>query len=294
MPVYPLFDSVETKYNSKYFEMENGKFTFEAGTPPDYFSEDGQKWNCPVYNVEHIKADNYKYLIDRYKYYLKIFDKVRVDYFRGYDSFFKIPYGKTGKEGFYADGVSYGFFDELFKNEDVKKENLIIEDLGDIREETVALRDYYGFTRQKILQFTIDLENLKDNDNECENVLVFPANHDCPTMLGWLKNMSDENKNRFKLFLQENNCDDKDINVGIMQYCMKCKANMIVITMQDILGLDDSARINLPGVDKPENWSWRMKDFEEFKQRAQIYGNVADETDHFGIERRSSSSSFRL
>ena len=81
MPVYPVFESVETKYHPEYFEMENGKFTFEAGTPPDYFNENGQKWNSPVYNVENIKKDQYKYLIKRFKYNLEIFDKVRIDYF---------------------------------------------------------------------------------------------------------------------------------------------------------------------------------------------------------------------
>lgn len=267
MPVYPVFESAETAYNSKYFEMENGSFTFEAGTPPDYFNKDGQKWNAPVYNVQNIRNDGYNYLINRYKYYLKLFDKVRVDYFRGYDSFFKIPFGKTGRDGFYVDGLSYGFFDELFKDSSIKPENLIVEDLGDIREETVNLREHYGFTRQKILQFTLDLNNLYDNDNEEENVLVFPANHDCSTMYGWYKNLNDEHKEKLKEFLRRNECYDININVGIMQYLMKCKARIAVITVQDILGLDDSARINLPGVDIPENWSWKLTNFNELIER---------------------------
>lgn len=267
MPVYPVFNSAETKYHPECFEMENGEFTFESGTPPDYFNSDGQKWNSPVYNVENMKKDNYKYLINRFKYYFKLFDKIRVDYFRGYDSFFKIPLGKSGKEGFYVDGVSYEFFNELFKDENVKVENLIIEDLGDIREETIKLRDYYGFTRQKILQFTIDLNNFLDNDNEAENVLVFPGNHDCQTIHGWYKTLSDEYKERLKEFLRRNECYDINVNIGIMQYCMKCKAKIAIITVQDVLGLDDSARMNVPGVDIPENWSWKLIDFNDFKER---------------------------
>ena len=267
MPVYPVFNSAETKYHPECFEMENGKFTFESGTPPDYFNSDGQKWNSPVYNVENIKKDNYEYLINRFKYYLKLFDKIRVDYFRGYDSFFKIPIGKSGKEGFYVDGVSYDFFDKLFENENIKVDNLIIEDLGDIREETIKLRDYYGFTRQKILQFTINLNNFMDNDNQAENVLVFPGNHDCQTIHGWYKTLSDEYKERLKEFLRRNECYDINVNIGIMQYCMKCKAKMAIITVQDILGLDDSSRMNVPGVDIPENWSWKLIDFNDFKER---------------------------
>lgn len=271
MPVYPVFNSAETKYHPECFEMENGEFTFESGTPPDYFNSDGQKWNSPVYNVENMKKDNYKYLIKRYKYYLKLFDKVRVDYFRGYDSYFKIPIGKSGREGYYSDGVSYAFFDELFNNNDVNIESLIIEDLGDIREETIKLREHYGFTRQKILQFTIDLNNICDIDNESENVLVFPGNHDCQTIYGWYKTLSDDNKDRLKEFLRRNECYDINVNIGIMQYLMKCKAKIAIITVADVLGLDDSARINMPGVDITENWSWKLKDFEDFKREIKYF-----------------------
>ena len=267
MPVYPVFNSAETKYHPECFEMKDGEFTFESGTPPDYFNSDGQKWNSPVYNVESMKKDNYKYLVKRFKYYLKLFDKIRVYYFRGYDSFFKIPFGKSGKEGFYSDGVSYAFFDELFNDKSITIENLIIEDLGDIREETIKLREHYGFTRQKILQFTIDLNNFYDNDNEEENVLVFPGNHDCQTIHGWYKTLNDEYKERLKEFLRINECYDINVNIGIMQYCNKCKAKIAIMTVQDILGLDDSARINMPGTELPENWSWKLIDFNDFRER---------------------------
>ena len=271
MPVYPVFESVETKYHPEYFEMENGKFTFEAGTPPDYFNENGQKWNSPVYNVENIKKDNYQYLIKRFKYHLKLFDKVRIDYFRGYDSFFRIPLGKTGKEGTYVDGVSYGFFDELFKEKNVNIENFIIEDLGEIREETIKLREHYGFTRQKILQFTIDLDNLYDRDNETENVLVFPGNHDCNTIYGWYKTLDDEHKWKLQEFLRRNECYDINVNIGIMQYLSKCKAKMPVIMVQDILGLDENSRINVPGVESDQNWSWKLINFDDLKVRIKDY-----------------------
>ena len=267
MPFYPSFDSVDTMYHSDCFEMKHGKFTYEAGTPPDYFNEDGQKWGSPVFNVEGMKKDNYKYLVGIFKYYLEIFDKVRVDYFRGYDSFFKIPMGKSGKEGTYVDSVSYGFFDELFRDGSIKPERLIIEDLGDIRKETIELREHYGFTRQKILQFSIDLDNCYDRDNEEENVLVFPGNHDCSTIYGWYKLLDDEHKEKLKEFLRKNECYDINVNIGIMQYCLKCKAKMAVITVQDILGLDDSARMNVPGTTSKDNWSWKLIDYKDLKER---------------------------
>ena len=267
MASYPTFESVETKYHSECFQMENGEFLFESGTPPDYFNEDGQRWGSPVYNVKYLKENNFEYLVKRFKHYLTLFDKVRVDYFRGYDSFFKIPYGKSGKEGCYENGVGYEFFDKLFAEPDINKEDLIIEDLGDIREETIALRKRYGFTRQKILLFTLDLERMIDVDNESENVLVYPGNHDCQTIHGWYKTLSEENRQRLKEFLRRNECYDINVNIGIMQYCLRCKAKMAIIPVQDILGLDDSARMNVPGTISEKNWTWKLKDFNDFRER---------------------------
>ncbi|MBP3708205.1 MAG: 4-alpha-glucanotransferase [Clostridia bacterium] len=271
MPVYPVFDSAETMFHPDCFEMADGKFTFEAGTPPDYFNSKGQKWNSPVYNIENIKKDNYEYMVDRFKYQEKLFDKIRVDYFRGYDSFFKIPIGKTGLEGEYSDGVSYGFFDALFESGEVTPEDLIVEDLGDIRPETIALRDHYGFMRQKIMQYSIDLNTLYDYDNDVENMLAFPGNHDCNTLYGWYKTLSDEYKGKLKEFLRKNGCNDININIGFMEYCKKCTARMVIIMAQDVLGLDETARINLPGTISDKNWTWKLKDFDGFREQIKYF-----------------------
>lgn len=266
LPFYPVFDSVETMFYPEYYLMEDGKYTFEAGTPPDYYNSDGQRWNAPVYNVENIKKDNFEYIVHRFRYQLKLFDKLRVDYFRGYDSFFKIPFGMSGRDGEYTDGFSYGFFDELFKYKNITPDDLIVEDLGDIRIETELLRKHYGFMRQKILQFSLDLDNIYDIDNDDENVLAFPGNHDCSTLYGWYKSLDSNKQENLKKFLRNNECYDININIGMMQYFKKCKSKIDIFTVQDILGLDDSCRINLPGVERPENWSWKLKDFEDLKR----------------------------
>ena len=117
------------------------------------------------------------------------------------------------------------------------------------------------------MQFAVDLYNFYDKDNESENVVIFPGNHDCSTIYGWYKILNDEYKERLKEFLRRNECYDINVNIGIMQYCMKCRAKIAIITVQDILGLDDSARINRPGVDIEENWSWKLKNFNDFKER---------------------------
>ena len=97
--------------------------------------------------------------------------------------------------------------------------------------------------------------------------MIFPGNHDCSTTYGWYKTLSDENKERLKEFLRRNECYDINVNIGIMQYLLKCKARIAVVTVQDILGLDDSARINLPGTLSRDNWSWKLKDFNDLKIR---------------------------
>ncbi len=274
MPIYPAFNSVETAYNLKYFQTENGKYTFESGTPPDFYSETGQKWNTPVYNINEIKKENYSYFIRRYEYYLKLFDKVRIDHFRGYDSFYKIPIGELGTKGYYEDGLGYEFFNKLFENKTIKPDDFIVEDLGDIRKETIELREYYGFTGQKILQTSIDLDNMSDNYNIIDNIMVLPSNHDSNTICTWYKQLSDRNKHRLKEFLIENDCSNSDINTGMIEYCFKSKSKIVMVTVQDIIGLDDSARINVPGTDNSKNWTWKLEDFSELKNKIKTFKNI--------------------
>lgn len=274
MPIYPAFNSCEVKYDEKYFELENGKMLYMGGTPPDHFDKNGQKWGTPIYDVNKIKEDNYEYLLSRYREYIKRFDVIRIDHFRGYDSFFKIPINGMGKDGHYSDGVSYGFFDELFKI--TTPERFIIEDLGDIREETIKLREHYNLTRQKILQNGINLNSLEDFETDVENMVIYPGNHDWHTIIGWYKKMNLKHKINLRRFLNKNKCNMLNINKGVIQYCLKSKAKIAIIAMQDILNLDDSARINLPGSQKVENWSWEMIDFHEFKKKIKILNETKE------------------
>jgi 4-alpha-glucanotransferase len=274
MPMYPAFESIETLYNMKYFQNDNGIFEFEAGTPPDFYSSTGQKWNTPVYNIQNLKEDNYEYLIKRFNLFLKLFDIVRIDHFRGYDSFYKIPINEIGSNGQYEDGLSYDFFNELFKNSSIKPNRFIVEDLGDIREETVILRDYYNFVGQKILQTSIDFENMKDSYTSNNNIMVMPGNHDTHTIKTWYESLSEYNKVKLQEFLEMNNCVDININWSIIKYCLKSNSKIVMVTVQDILGLDDSSRINVPGTEQEGNWSWKLQDFADLKNKLYYYGRI--------------------
>ena len=270
MPIYPAFESAETAYNQQYYQTEDGEFKFESGTPPDMYSATGQKWNTPVYNIEEIKKDQYEYFINRYKYYVQLFDKVRIDHFRGYDSFYKIPINEPGTQGLYEDGLGYDFFNYLFNNEEIKPNQFIVEDLGDIRLETVQLRDYYGFMGQKIIQTSLDLDKIEDTYTSNENLMVVPGNHDTHTIRSWYESLSNDKKDNLKEFLKINNCSDTDTILGIIQYCFKSNSRIVAITVQDILGLDDSARINVPGTESENNWTWKLENFDDFKEKIKV------------------------
>ena len=91
--------------------------------------------------------------------------------------------------------------------------------------------------------------------------------YDCNTIYGWYKTLSEEYKQSLKEFLKRNNCNNINVNIGIMQYLIKCKAQMAIIMVQDVLGLDESARINMPGTISNEHWSWKLIDFTDFEER---------------------------
>ena len=134
------------------------------------------------------------------------------------------------------------------------------------------MRDYYGFTGQKLIQTSINLDNMTDDYNIIDNIMVLPGNHDSHTICSW--SMQFDNEDRLKEFLRKNNCSDNDINTGIIEYCFKSKSKIVMVTVQDIIGLDDTARINVPGTDNSTNWTWKLKDFSEFKSKIQMFKNI--------------------
>ena len=270
MPIYPDYNSVEVKYHARYYDLVDGKMEYVSGASPDCFSSEGQKWGHPLYNFEEIKKDNFQYLIERYKEFLKRYDIVRIDHFRAFDSYFKIPINEPATSGHYEKGPGSLFFDELFKI--TSSDRFIVEDVGDITKGVEDLRDKYNFTKMKILQYTLNPDTKQDEYDNSKNMVVYTGNHDNNTIVGWYNNLEDEQKENIKSLLIENgsyNLGDK-INEAIIKYALKSCAKYVIIPVQDILGLDESARINLPGHEYDNNWSWKMTDFKKFKENIKI------------------------
>lgn len=264
LPIYPDYNSCELKYNSRYYDLVDGKMEYVSGASPDYFNSEGQKWGHPLYNFKEIKKENYAYLIKRYIEFINRFDIVRIDHFRAFDTYFKIPINSNAKSGYYVEGPGEEFFDELFKY--TTSNRFIVEDLGDIRKETEELRDKYNFTKMKILQYTLNLNTLKDEYDDSNNMVFYTGNHDNNTIIGWFNGLKEIEKDNLKKFLLNNNCYYDKINVALIKYCLKSNARMVIIPVQDILGLDENSRINLPGHEHDGNWSWQLLDFNSFKE----------------------------
>ncbi len=269
LPIYPDFDSAEIKFHSSYYELENRQRKYVSGASPDYFNEEGQKWGHPLYDFHRMKVDHYSYLLKRYQEFLNRFDKIRIDHFRAFDTYYKIPIEKSAKEGFYVEGPGKDFFDQLFTF--TTPDRFLVEDLGDIRKETEQLRDYYHFCKMKIMQYTIDCKEEKDTYEDTENMVIYTGNHDNHTIVGWYQNLSKEEQIGLRRFLQEQDCREEEIHLACIHYCLKSKAKYAIFPVQDIMGLEDDARINLPGEEVEANWSWKLLDFEEFRKSMKVF-----------------------
>ena len=268
MPIYPDFDSCEVTNYPEYYELENGRMKYVSGASPDYFNENGQKWGHPLYNFNYMAKDNFKYLIKRYQEFLNKYDIIRIDHFRAFDTYYKIPINSSPKEGWYEEGPGSKFFDTLFKYTTWNR--FIVEDLGDIRKETEQLRDKYHFTKMKIIEYTLDTTNKKDNYEDTPNMVIYTGNHDNNTIIGWYNNLSQIKQTNLQAFLKEHNCQSDRINISLIKYCLQSPAHLAIFPVQDIIGLDENSRINLPGYSNDENWSWELLDFNEFKQSMEL------------------------
>lgn len=268
LPIYPAFNSCEVKCYPEYYELVDGKMEYVSGASPDYFNKNGQKWGHPLYNFKEMQKDKYNYLIERYEEFLKRYDVVRIDHFRAFDTYYKIPIDKEAKDGYYEEGPGEDFFDELF--EIATPDRFIVEDLGDIRKETERLRDRYSFPKMKVLQYTINLKTLQDEYKDTNNMVVYTGNHDNNTIIGWYNSLNYIDKENVRMFLMNKGCNYEKINVAFIKYCLKSKAKIVIVPVQDIIGLDETSRINVPGDEYGDNWCWKLTDFEDFKANINV------------------------
>lgn len=261
IPIYVSMDSAEVwLHRNELMDFIDGKPAMVAGCPPDAFTEDGQLWGNPLYDWEKMKKDNYSWWCKRFEYSLKLYDYIRVDHFRGFDSYYCIPFGsKDARKGIWKQGPGIDFFnivkDYLSKNN--LELNIIAEDLGFLTDSVKDLLKQSNFPGMKVIQFAfLNRSNDYLNYNHIQNSIVYSGTHDNQTIVGWINSMDEDEK----LFLREYiNVFDREItNWDIIRLTMSSSSKLAIIPFHDYLNIDNSARINEPGV-LGNNWKWRYK-----------------------------------
>jgi 4-alpha-glucanotransferase len=266
IPIYVSLDSADVWSNQDIFQLDNssGLPTHVAGVPPDYFSDTGQKWGNPLYrwNSGDTAIDRrlHQWWIARFRSVFQIFDMARIDHFRGFESYWSIPTDHSSAlKGSWRKGPGKDFFDTIFN--ELGPLNIIAEDLGEITDAVIALRDDLDFPGMKVLQFAFD--NNPDNaflphNYDSPNCIVYTGTHDNDTSLGWFlgNRIDDDTRRRVKQQANREMGDHQPIHHDLIYLAMSSIAAIAIIPLQDVLGFGSDCRMNTPGT-ASGNWEWR-------------------------------------
>ncbi len=263
IPIYAGMDGADVWANTNIFQFsEDLSPSGVSGVPPDYFSESGQKWGTPLYKwflEGDVNIETNNWWSDRIKRLLELVDIVRIDHFRGFESYWNIhPDSPDGKQGKWEQGPGTEFF--KFLKKEIGSLPVIAEDLGIITEKVEELRKDTGFPGMKILQFAFDQQ--PDNPYLPENIsdpncVIYTGTHDNNTSAGWFagdisgKDMRDYIKSYLKLEKEE------DFLWKFIETSISSIADISIIPLQDLLGLSAKKRINTPGTAGGSNWKWK-------------------------------------
>lgn len=261
MPIYVGIDSVDVWENQSYFLLDkNGHPTSVAGVPPDYFSAEGQRWGNPLYNWKRLKKDGYGFWIRRLRWAQQHFDYTRIDHFRGFDTYWKIPARcKTAIEGEWIEGPAYDLFDTIYK--ELPDIQIVAEDLGDLRKEVGVLRDHYNLLGMRVLQFEMEPKRLKRGLPE--HVIVYTGTHDNMTLEQWYEEQGQNKKIALRRFFHNRGYKERNFHDLVIHFALDSKAEICILPMQDILGLKEEGRMNTPSTIGSPNWEWKLKNYKE-------------------------------
>lgn len=258
IPIYVAYDSADTWANPKQFLLDRDLKPIKvAGCPPDAFSEDGQLWGNPLYRWDVMKNDGYKWWKKRLGHAMKLYDKVRIDHFRGFEAYYTIPYGdKTAKNGSWMKGPNLDLFDS-FKEEFGDDLPIIAEDLGVLTDEVREMLKKSGFPGMKVMQFAFsgDPENEYLPHNHVKNCVVYTGTHDNDTIMGWYESSKKSVRKQAERYMHVT--DSEGFNWTMMRTALMSVADTVILMMHDLIGLGNEARINMPST-VGGNWQWRI------------------------------------
>ena len=280
VPVYVPLDSADVKAEPEFFMLDEKNVPIAvAGVPPDYFNEEGQLWGNPLYNWDAMKKDGYGWWIRRMDGTLKLFDLVRMDHFRGFDSFWAVPYGDTtAKNGHWVQGPGLDFVHVMTSW--FGQEKFIAEDLGILSESVRNLLRDSGLPGMRVLEFAFS----KDKSSSYlpyrydTNCICYTGTHDNAPVMAWAL---EAEKEELDFATDYCNCSVDDMNWGMIKAGMASVANLFIAQMQDFLGLGKESRTNTPGT-VGGNWEWRLSKGQITDELAQ---RIALLTENYGRSR---------
>jgi 4-alpha-glucanotransferase len=268
LPIFVAEDSADVWARPELFQLdEAGRPIFVAGVPPDYFSADGQLWGNPLYRWDAHASEKFAWWIARMKASTDRVDLVRLDHFRGFEAYWEVPAGSpTAATGRWALGPGTAFLEAL--RDGLGGLPLIAEDLGDITTEVEALRDRFALPGMRILQFAFGGETETEHNmphrfiNHC---VVYTGTHDNDTTVGWFTTEHADTTQEPELIQFERSyalrylgTTGVEIHWDMIRLALASVADTAIIPLQDILGLDSRARMNVPGRAEG-NWRWRFQ-----------------------------------
>lgn len=270
MPFYVGIDSDDVYYNRHYFELyPDGRPQWIAGVPPDYFAVTGQRWGNPLYNWKELRKNDYDFWFDRIHYSENLYDMLRIDHFRAFDTYWKIDAREeTAIKGEWIENTGIEFFTKYFAL--YPDSNIIAEDLGDLRPEVLQLRDHFNLRGMRILEF-----NLYDKSKKHE--LTYIGTHDNEAMKTWYRTLKTKEKQKASAFIRSR-YPGEPVLKGLLRYAFNLESEFVIISITDILM--DTRRINLPGSVGSPNWEYKIRDFRALSRRLPFMAQLTGRGEH--------------
>jgi len=263
MPIYIALDSADAWSHPEMLQIDrDGQPSHVAGVPPDYFSEDGQLWGNPLYDWDYHQRSGYQWWIERMRHAGRQTHLVRIDHFRGFESFWSVQNGeKTARKGKWLPGPGDALFDAM--QQSLGNLPIVAEDLGVITPEVDQLRHNHNLPGMVVLQFEVGDPDF-DMNQIAENSVCYTGTHDNDTTVGWFRGNGDDTRTENEIektrlnTLKLTGGSAETIHSDMIRLALSSNSTLAIAPMQDLLGLGSEARFNTPGTTL-NNWRWRMK-----------------------------------
>ena len=262
MPIYLALDSSDAWAHPEILQInEEGRPSHVSGVPPDYFSADGQLWGNPLYDWKFHESSGYQWWIERVRHAARHLDLVRIDHFRGFESFWSVPHGsETAREGEWLPGPGDGLFNAI--ESALGSLPIVAEDLGVITTEVDALRHRHRIPGMKVLQFLVDDPGFS-LDSIDEHCVCYTGTHDNDTTVGWFHGGDEDTRSDQEILQTQQNVLKltggayETVHLDMIGMAFNSRARLAIVPMQDFLGLGSESRLNIPGTTL-NNWRWRV------------------------------------